>query len=292
MSDLLIDAIQLARMLEQPDTLVLDVRYDLFNPAAGRQAYEHSHIPGAVFVELEKVMSGPKNGRNGRHPLPDRSAFVQSMRQLGLTPSTRVIIYDAANSMAASRLWWMLRWIGHTQIQVLDGGWAAWLEAGQVVETQPMRFAEPVQSLAVAVPDDTPPAMPAYNVEFIEAHLNDPQWRLLDARAPERYRGETEPIDPVAGHIPGALNWPNSRNLAANNRFRPAHELRADYLALLKEHPVDRLIHQCGSGISACHNLLAMEVAGLPGSALYVGSWSEWCSDSRRPIATGNEPQA
>lgn len=292
MSDLLIDAIQLARMLEQPDTLVLDVRYDLFNPAAGRQAYEQSHIPGAVFVELEKVMSGSKNGRNGRHPLPDRSAFIQSMRQLGMTPSTRVVVYDAANSMAASRLWWMLRWIGHTQIHVLDGGWAAWLEAGQVTDNQSMRFAEPVHSLAGAMPDDTPSAMPVYSVEFIEAHLNDPQWRLLDARAPERYRGETEPIDPVAGHIPGALNWPNSRNLAANNRFRPAHELRADYLELLKDHPVDRLIHQCGSGISACHNLLAMEVAGLPGSALYAGSWSEWCSDSRRPIATGNEPQA
>lgn len=288
MAELLIDPQGLASLLPDSSLLLLDVRYDLFDHGAGPAAYRQGHIPGAVFVDLEGVLSGQKTGRNGRHPLPDIGAFAQSMGHLGLKSTTRVVVYDAGNSMAATRLWWMLRWIGHESVRILDGGWSAWLAAGGSQVTQPLRYADPVRGLAVSQ-DYTriQPCMPAFTVDFIEHHLDDARWRLLDARSAERYRGETEPIDPVAGHIPGALNWPNPLNLAPDSRFRAADELRADYLRLLDGHPPESVIHQCGSGISACHNLFAMELAGLTGSGLYVGSWSEWCSDPARPVATG-----
>lgn len=288
MSELLIDPHGLQSMLSGSSLLVLDVRYDLFDHAAGLAAYRQAHVPGAIFVDLEGVLSGPKTGRNGRHPLPEIGAFAQSMRNLGLDPSRQVVVYDAGNSMAATRLWWMLRWIGHESVRILDGGWSAWLKAGGPQETDPQRHADHVRGLDVSQEcARAQPCMPAFTVDFMENHLHDTKWRLLDARSAERYRGETEPIDPVAGHIPGALNWPNPLNLSADGRFRTADELHADYTKLLSGHAPEGVIHQCGSGISACHNLFAMELAGLKGSGLYVGSWSEWCSDPARPVATG-----
>jgi thiosulfate/3-mercaptopyruvate sulfurtransferase len=271
------------------DWLILDARHDLMDAHAGLHAYQLGHIPSAVFVSGEETVSGAKTGVNGRHPLPHPAAFRQAMQAIGLKPGRQVVVYDGGPGVFASRVWWMLRWIGHQPVAILDGGWARWqahagdVQAGQGVVAPAVAGFQAPQAGTVNTA-----GMPAVDVSFVRQNLGNDQWYMLDARSPERYRGESEPIDPVAGHIPGAFNRSNTLNLQTDGRFKPASDLANEFGALLGGHSPEKVIHQCGSGISACHNLFAMELAGLKGSVLYAGSWSEWCADPDRPVATAS----
>ncbi len=287
MKALLIQADELRERLARPGCLVFDVRHDLADHAAGRRAYEAGHIPGALHLDTEDQLSAPRTGRNGRHPLPERGEFAALMRSQGLTARSDVVVYDGGNGMFAVRLWWMLRWLGHESVAVLDGGWAAWLAAGG--ESQ-AGWRDPALSEAQAIQATVlsgKPSMPLVDARSVLANLDEPRFTVLDARAADRFSGEAETIDPVGGHIPGALNRPFQDNLGPDGRFKPAAILRAEFEALLGDRLDRGVVHQCGSGITACHNLFAMELAGLRGSALYPGSWSEWCCDPARPVARG-----
>ena len=269
----------LRQHLEDPTFVIFDCRHDLMKPQAGAQAYAATHIPGARFAHSDSDLAGAKNGKNGRHPLPDPQLFASWLGRNGVSSSTQVVAYDFAGGASATRLWWMLRWLGHDGVAVLDGGWEAWTKAGAPVtadlpKIEPAMFSASPRALAV-------------DVSYIQSHLKDAGMTIVDARSPERYRGETEPIDPVAGRIPGALNRLYKNNLDTTGMFKPAAELRSDFVALLGDRPPQQVVHQCGSGVSACHNILAMEIAGLSGSRLYPGSWSEWCADPSRPVARG-----
>lgn len=277
--DTLISADELRHRLAEPNLVVFDCRHDLMKPDAGVHAYAQSHIPGAAFAHTDKDLSGAKSGVNGRHPLPDPALFAAWLGRNGVDSSKQVVAYDHAGGASATRLWWMLRWLGHQRVAVLDGGWEAWTKAGAPVTVQPPAI-EPATFFAV--PHDM-----FVDVGYVSSHLNDSNVVVVDARTPERYRGETEPIDPVAGHIPGARNRLYKENLDANGRFKSADALRAEFTTLLAGKRPDQIVHQCGSGVSACHNVLAMEIAGLTGSRLYPGSWSEWCADPSRPVARG-----
>lgn len=260
---------------------VFDVRFDLARPEAGEAAWREGHLPGAHYLHLDRDLSA-KDGVpalcGGRHPLPTREVFAATAARLGLTPDTPVVLVDAQGGMFAARAWWMLRWIGARDVRVLDGGLAAWRAAGGALEPGEVVPA----AVAPAWPLETEPAGLRLTADALAAQLG--RVALLDARAPERYRGDVEPLDPVAGHIPGALNRPFSANLGPDGRFLPPEALRAAFQGLAGARAV---VHQCGSGVTACHNLLAMAVAGLPGGALYAGSWSEWCRDPARPVARG-----
>lgn len=287
MTDLLIQAEALRERLKTPGCLVFDVRADLKDHQAGQRAYEAGHIPGALHLDLETQLSGPRTGQTGRHPLPDRAEFAAMMRACGLTSRSEVVVYDACEGMMASRLWWMLRWLGHESVSILDGGWQAWVAAGG---EQATGVARPSLSEAAAVQSLAPsrkPSMPVVDARAVLANLDEHRLTILDARAAERFRGDVEPLDPVGGHIPGALNRPFTENLDASGHFKPAAQLRAEFEALLGDRLDRGIVHQCGSGVTACHNLFAMELAGFRGSALYPGSWSEWCSDRDRPVAKG-----
>ncbi len=261
--------------------LVLDCSFELSNHDAGRQAYDAGHVPGARYVHLEHVLSAEKTGTNGRHPLPGREAFAQAMAALGAQDDTQVVAYDNAGGMYAARLWWMLRWAGHRAVAVLDGGMAAWKAAGQPVSTE-----EPALPSTGRFTLRTP-LVSTLGYEDVKANIGTRQRLVLDARAPDRFRGENETMDPVGGHIPGARNRLFKDNLDADGRFKPAGQLRSEFDAVTGGRPAAEIVHQCGSGVTACHNLLAMEVAGLPGAALYPGSWSEWSAQPGAPIATG-----
>jgi thiosulfate/3-mercaptopyruvate sulfurtransferase len=261
------------------DWCVVDCRHDLTNFAAGWDAYRAGHIPGATFAHIEEDLSGAKSGRNGRHPLPEREALESIFREWGLRNHGQLVAYDAHGGQFAGRLWWLARWLGHEKVAVLDGGWQAWLAA-----TGWSSVEEPDRPLGDFVAG--PSLMPVADAAQVLARLGRADAPLLDARAAERYRGEQEPIDPVAGHIPGAANRPWQSNLA-DGRFKPAAQLGAEFDALLAGRPAAALTHYCGSGVTAAHNLLAMEIAGLPGARLYPGSWSEWCADRARPVVTG-----
>jgi thiosulfate/3-mercaptopyruvate sulfurtransferase len=257
---------------------VFDCRHDLAKPDLGEQQYREGHIPGALFAHLDRDLSGRKTGKNGRHPLPEPQDFEKWLEKTGLTPKDQAVCYDAGNGSMAARLWWMLRWIGHDQVAVLDGGFAKWTQEGRPVN--------------IDVPLFTPlnyPLKPRkdFTVDAATVVKNLNKLFLLDARAPARYRGEQEPIDPVAGRIPGAKNRFNSDNLSAQGVFKDKESLRKDFLAVLGNRSPSEVIHYCGSGVSACHNLLAMEVAGLKGGKLYPGSWSEWSADPKRPQERG-----
>jgi thiosulfate/3-mercaptopyruvate sulfurtransferase len=264
------------------DWCVVDCRHDLMNFAAGWDAYRAGHIPGATFAHIEEDLSGTKTGSNGRHPLPDRQALETIFREWGLRNDTQLVAYDAQGGQFAGRLWWLARWLGHQKVALLDGGWQAWLAA-----TQWSSVEEADRPLGDFVAG--PSLMAVADAAQVRAQLGHPDAPLLDARAPERYRGEQEPIDPVAGHIPSAANRPWQSNLT-DGRFKPAAQLRAEFDALLAGREPAQLTHYCGSGVTAAHNLLAMEIAGLPGARLYPGSWSEWCADSARPVAVGPNP--
>jgi thiosulfate/3-mercaptopyruvate sulfurtransferase len=260
--------------------VVVDCRFDLAAPGAGEQAYETAHIPGAVYAHLDRDLSAPVTGRNGRHPLPDAAAIEATCGRLGIGPDAHVVAYDQDTGMFASRLWWMLRYVGHDRAAVLDGGFAAWVRAGG--PTCAGREQRPACVFRAA----PRPEMIVSAGEVLRL-LGRRDWRLVDARAPERYAGEVEPIDPVAGHIPGARNHPYQTNVDEHGRFLPAPALRARFEQTLGNIPPERTIVYCGSGVSACHDLLAMEIAGMRGARLYAGSWSEWCADPSRPIERG-----
>ena len=277
----LISASVLAEHLNDAGWIVCDCRHDLTDTDAGRRAYAESHIPGARFLHLDNDLSAPKTGRNGRHPLPDEKTFARRLGEQGISNTTQVVAYDASGGYYAARLWWMLRWLGHDAAAVLDGGWNAWVGAGESVTAQ-----LPQVRPATFLPRPRPGLM--LDATSISAVSGKTRSLLLDARAPNRYRGENETLDPVAGHIPGAANRFFQLNLDSGGKFRPAAALKQEFTALLGSAAPESVTHYCGSGVTACHNLLAMEVAGLPGSRLYPGSWSEWCSDPSRPVATGD----
>lgn len=279
----LISAADLATHLGAADVRVFDVRHDLMNHAAGREAYAAGHIPGARYLDHETELSAARTGANGRHPLPDRGQFGALMAAHGVTPETLVVAYDASGGMYAAHLWWMLRWLGHERVAVLDGGWQAWQAAGLPTSAE---AAAAVRAGAPVTP--AAPLAGSVDAQAVLDNIAHPAFTVIDARAANRYRGEVEPMDPVAGHIPGALNRPNGQNLQADGRFKDAALLREEFTALLDGRDPAAIVHQCGSGITACHNLLSMEIAGLAGSRLYPGSWSEWCSDPSRPVAKGD----
>lgn len=279
----LVDASTLAKLIGNPKLCVLDCRHDLGDFSAGRKAYLAGHIPGAVFADGEQTLSGPKSPTTGRHPLPDPDALVAFLRAAGVDDDTQVVAYDAGGGAFASRAWWLLRWLGHDAVAVLDGGFKAWGESGGAVETT-----EP--SPAPGTFTRREPLVAALTTDNIVANLKSQSFLVVDARTPERYRGESEPIDPVAGHVPGAVVRPWQSNLGPDGRFKSAAQLRDEFQALLKEHgsrPA-RVAHMCGSGVTACHNVLAMAIAGFDDApALYAGSWSEWIRDPARPVARG-----
>ena len=281
-SGTLVTVERLRNHVEDPGWCVIDVRHDLMNVTAGRRAYEAGHIPGAVFAHIDDDLSGAKSGRNGRHPLPRRQDLVQAFRRWGVDDDTQIVAYDAQGGNFAVRLWWLARWLGHARVAVLDGGWPAWLARTGLSSTEP-----PVRRSGHF--SDRPSLMPMVEVDDVVRNLDSRERLVLDARTPERYRGEQEPIDPVAGHIPGARNRPWQRNLNPDQTFKPAAVLRQEFQAALGATAPAQVAHQCGSGVTACHNLLAMEIAGLTGSSLYPGSWSEWIADAARPVAVGDE---
>lgn len=272
-----ISADELAANLSRADWLPIDCRFDLAKLEAGEAAYRAGHIPGAVYAHLERDLSGAIAAHTGRHPLPDPGRFAATLSGWGVAPTTQIVAYDADTSAHAARLWWMLRWVGHRAVAVLDGGFKAWLAAGLPVDAKiPSR-----PNTRFEVHADRSAWLDA---DELAVRLQD-GWRLLDARAPERYAGHVEPIDPVAGHIPGAVNHPLSTNLGSDGRFLSADELRRRYALSQQNVSDDRTIAMCGSGVTACHLLLAMHIAGKPGARLYAGSWSEWIRDASRPIA-------
>ena len=279
----LVDVGTLSAHLHDPHWRIVDVRHQLADAGYGERAYQAGHIPGAGFLHCDRDLSGPLTGRNGRHPLPDPGHLAARLTALGVTPATQVVVYDDAQGMIAGRLWWLLRWLGHEAVALLDGGWQAWQSAGGPVESGPPAAMPCPEASGVL----TATPRPAFTVDadFVQKSRSTVNGCLVDARSPDRFRGENETIDPVGGHIPGAINRFFKDNLQPDGRFKPAAQLREEWLALLAGADPAQVVHQCGSGVSACLNLLAMEIAGLPGSRLYPGSWSEWCADPARPVA-------
>ena len=275
----LISTAELAAIINDPNLVIVDSRHDLMNPAIGRDAYAAGHIPGAIYLSIDDDLSGAKTGKNGRHPLPEPEAFTAILGAKGISNQSKVVVYDQGSAMFVGRLWWMLRWLGHDNVFVLDGGIAQWQKEGRAVETT-------VNTRTATAFKASPRDHMRLTAAQTQAALTDPARRILDARAAERFRGEVEPVDPVAGHIPGAFNRAFPNNLR-DGVFKPADELKREFEAILAGRSPEQLIHQCGSGVSALANMIAMEHAGLSGSALYAGSWSEWCSDDSRPIAKG-----
>ena len=287
-SSTLVSCSTLAEHLGDPAWRVIDVRHQLADLGYGRRVYAESHIPGAFFLHLDDDLSGPKTGRNGRHPLPDPDALRQTLGRCGITPATQVVIYDDAGGMVAGRLWWMLRWLGHAHVALLDGGFGRWVKDGRPVDAvvPPAAAVEFKGQEGETGESGESGKVGAGTVTAAEvlASIGRAERCVIDARGPDRFRGENETIDPVGGHIPGARNRFFGLNLDDQGLFRPAEDLRREFLAVLAGVAPENAILQCGSGVSACLNLLAMERAGLPGAKLYPGSWSEWCSDPARPV--------
>ncbi len=279
----LVDAATLARHLASPDWIVVDCRFTLTDPPAGKAAYDRGHIPGARYAHLDHDLSRRPGATEGRHPLPERDRIAATLGGWGIRRGDVVVAYDEGSGAVAARLWWLLRWLGHTRCAVLDGGFAAWVAAGFAVERD-----SPAVEPRVYTPSGSAGAGVVATAELAARQAAGDL--LVDARAAPRYRGEQEPIDPTAGHVPGARTRPFSANVTADGRFRSAAELRAELLELLGGREPGQLIAMCGSGVTACHLLLAMEAAGLPGGQLYAGSWSEWIRDPERPVRVGAEP--
>lgn len=268
---------QLAARLGDAALVVVDCRFSLDDEASGERQYAAAHIPGAVYVHLDRDLSGPRTGRNGRHPLPDPSTLAHTFGRLGVAGGTQVAAYDQDSGMFASRLWWLLRWLGHDAAAVLDGGFAKWVAEGrQEAGGQERCEAREFQGVLRAEM--------AVGVAEVMSRLGNSRWRLMDARSPERFRGELETLDRVAGHIPGAINQFFQWNLDERGTFRPPEDLAARFRAAIGSIEPAHIICYCGSGVTACHNLLAMEHGGIAGARLYAGSWSEWSSDTSRPI--------
>lgn len=274
----LIEASELKQWLDNKDDFLLfDCRFDLTNLEAGYQSYLNGHIPSAVYVDTDKDLSGEKNGKNGRHPLPSIEQWQKTYAELGITPNKKIVIYDNQGSIYAARLWWMLYSVGQQNIYLLNGGYPAWVRANYESEMH--------EQLRVAVPETKLQKFQnLVLVDAVEENIKTSQFTILDARAHDRFQGNNETLDPVGGHIPGAINRFFKDNLEANGEFKSIAVLKQEYATLLNETSSKKIIHQCGSGITACHNLFVMELVGLKGSSIYAGSWSEWCSDPSRPV--------
>lgn len=275
----LMSTAELAERLDDA-VVVIDCRFKLDDTSWGEREYERSHIAGASYAHLDRDLSGPKSGSNGRHPLPDPRTLAATFGRFGITRGAQVVAYDQDNGMFASRLWWMLRWLGHDAVAVLDGGFAKWTREGRPTRTgvEPRAAA----TFTAALRDDM-----RVDAATVAARAGSPGAVLLDARAPQRFRGEVEPLDKVAGHIPGASNVFFEDNLNDRGVFRSPEELRTRLSGAIGGAAPRDVVCYCGSGVTACHNLLALEHAGLTGAKLYAGSWSEWCSDSSRPVEKG-----
>ncbi len=282
MEKLLVSTQELAAHIADEDWLVLDTRHDLMKPTYGRDAYATAHIPGAAFVSIDDDLSGTKTGKNGRHPLPSREAAAAMFGALGVNNNTMVVCYDDMSHNYSVRAWWMLRWLGHARVVLLDGGINKWIAEGRALEqTIATRSTQPFAL--------RPELTHAVDLAFMERNLTSKEAQIIDARPLERFRGEVEPIDPVPGHIPGAMSRPWKSNLQADGTFKSAAQLRSEFESIPMQ--AEHIVHQCGSGVTACHNVFAMQLAGLIGSRLYAGSYSEWVSEhasaTPRPIATG-----
>ena len=273
----LVDTALLAAHIGDPRWAVMDCRFMLTDTGWGSREYFARHVPGAVYAHLESDLSGPVSGRNGRHPLPDPVAFGRTLAGFGVGDSVQVVAYDQDNGMFASRLWWLIRWMGHDAVAVLDGGFARWMAEERPTSSGPET--RPVRAFI-----GSPRADMVAGVEEVARLSASGSPRLIDVRAPERYRGEIEPIDRVPGHIPGAINDHFMQNVDERGRFRSPDALRTRLTAVLGAARPDEAVCYCGSGVTACHSLLALELAGLHGSRLYPGSWSEWSSDPSRPV--------
>jgi thiosulfate/3-mercaptopyruvate sulfurtransferase len=278
----IISASALARHIADSHWIIFDCRFSLADTEAGAKAYRFGHITGARYAHLDRDLSSAITDLTGRHPLPDFKSLTQKLGRWGVDNASQIVVYDDAGGAFAGRMWWLLRCLGHNRVAVLDGGIQQWRQQGYPTTT----------------------ALPSIEPSSFRTYLDDTLWlnalqvqnglarktiKLIDARTPERYRGEQEPIDPVAGHVPGALNRPFQLNLDASGRFKTPDELRAGFSGLIGGASPEQVVHMCGSGVTACHNLLAMEIAGLTGSRLYAGSWSEWIRNKNRPVATGSE---
>jgi thiosulfate/3-mercaptopyruvate sulfurtransferase len=277
----IVSTTELATHLNDPDWIILDCQHDLMKPEFGHEAYAAEHIPGAQFIALDDDLAGAKTGSNGRHPLPTVEALTAVFSRLGVTDKKQVVIYDGVQGMYAGRAWWTLKWLGHDAVALLDGSLTKWKAEGRPLSTE------------------IPPAQPAHFVPrandslrvdaaYVSMHLNDRS--IIDARAPDRYDGSAETIDPIGGHIPGALNRFWKMNVNPDGTFKSAATLRAEFADLLAGRKPEEVVLQCGSGVTAAHNFVAMEIAGLSGAKLYPGSWSEWCANPARPVAKGSKP--
>jgi thiosulfate/3-mercaptopyruvate sulfurtransferase len=279
MEKMLVTTHELAQHLADPQWVVFDVRHDLMDAEKGRRAYAKAHVPGAYFLHVDEDLAGKKTGKNGRHPLPDIEEFAARMNERGVTPQTQVVVYDDLGGNFAVRLWWMLRWLGHERVALLDGGYPLWEREGRQVTKE---VPQPRKGAFVPRPREGA----TVDVDYVEQHREDTALKLIDARAAERFKGLQEPIDPVAGHVPGAINRFWQKNLRPDGLFKAPEQLRREYTELLGATAPDQAVHMCGSGVTSCHNMFAMELAGIPAGRLYAGSWSEWCADPSRPIAT------
>ena len=266
-----------------PGWRLFDCRHELTAPELGGRQYAEGHLPGALHAHLDRDLSGSKTGTNGRHPLPQRESLAAWLGKQGVTADNVVVAYDASGGPYAARLWWLLRWLGHSRVTVLDGGVDAWLRGGHLLTRD-----VPAPRATTYAPG--PSSMPTVDVDHVVSHLHRTDTVILDARGRGRYAGQGEALDPVGGHIPGARNRPYLDNLEADGRFKSSGVLRDELTRMLGRPSAAHVISQCGSGVTACHNLLAMEVAGLGTATLYPGSWSEWCSDPTRPVTTGENP--
>jgi thiosulfate/3-mercaptopyruvate sulfurtransferase len=276
----LVSADDLAANLSNPELVVVDCRFDLRDPGAGERAYLASHVPGAIYAHLDRDLADLSRPGRGRHPLPEADAFCATLSRWGMTPRHQLVAYDAGDCAHAARLWWMVRMLGHERVAVLDGGLAAWASQGKPLDSaiprpKPGKFSGRFDVRSMA------------STAVVAARMASGNGKLIDARAEERFRGEIEPIDRVPGHIPGAVNRPFGRNLGPDGKFKSPGALGEEFRALLGDSPSNEALLMCGSGVTACHNLLAMEHAGLRGARVYPGSWSEWVSDPSRPIARG-----
>jgi thiosulfate/3-mercaptopyruvate sulfurtransferase len=280
----LIDATELAGLLARtpadPSVAILDCRHELARPDWSDRAYAEGHIPNAIQAHLDRDLSGPITAATGRHPLPDPAKFVETLSRWGIDRDVQVVAYDQGNGVYSARAWWLLRWVGHRKVAVLDGGFAAWQEAGLPVTREPGSRAP--RRFAARTADGA-----AVTTAQLQQALAREEIALIDARGADRFAGENETIDPVAGHVPGASNRPFAKNVDGRGRFLPAAELRRQWSEVLGARRAAEVIAMCGSGVSACHNLLALEIAGLSGARLYPGSWSEWIRDPARPVARG-----
>ena len=282
MYNTLISTEELAAHLGDPHWVIIDCRFTLTDPTVGRNAYQAAHIPGAFYAHLDEDLAGPVGTGTGRHPLPDPKVLSEKLCRWGVGINKQVVVYDDAYGSIAARLWWMIRWLGHPSVALLDGGYQKWVREKRPITAE--TWAAPARGICPSLPERSQ----WLSADQVFARLGDDGFKLLDARPETRFSGEVDTIDPVAGHVPGATNWPFDENLDMDGTLLAPEALRELYQALLNGTAPEHVVHMCGSGVTACLSVLAMEVAGLPGSKLYAGSWSEWITDASRPVATGD----